>query len=142
MGFIVDKLDGLFRKNLLSYSFPKLYNLNAKEFNAMKYLRHVIYLQRAFRYFKKKVAERKSLQGSRKRGVRAKRNDDNDDDKIMVGANQPKARHRRPRDDDDDDVIVGASQGQASNRGKVSNDDMKRRYSALRDTNFKNVLMN
>merc|ERR1712032_997774 len=93
--FIVDKLDNLMRKNDLEKAFQKIYNLNAKEFNAVKYLSSVIYVQRAFRFFKKRKEGKKNLMkniglksSNSSRKIRGGNDDDNNDDdnNQLVGA--------------------------------------------------------
>merc|ERR1711957_232817 len=138
--FIVDKLDNLFRKNDLEKAFSKIYNLNAKEFNAVKYLSSVIYVQRAFRFFKKKKQEKKNAlksigikSSNSAKKIRAKNDaDDNDDSHTLIGStnkNRTVKRHKRVNGDDDDDnnddkiVVAGANKPGARHKRVTGDDD-------------------
>jgi len=107
---VIDKLDKLILRRNLLLGYEPLYNLNAERYNAIKYLRNVIYVQRFWRFYKnnrkqssnknvKKVVKRpntKAYENQKKDpNNRYASNDDEDQSKnqpVLVSASNQKEK--------------------------------------------------
>jgi len=50
--YLFDKIENLIKRHNILLGYEQLYNQNAEKYNAIKYLRNVIFLQRAYRFYR------------------------------------------------------------------------------------------
>jgi len=50
--YLFDKMENLIKRHKMILGFEQLYNQNAEKYNAIKYLKNVIFIQRAFRFYR------------------------------------------------------------------------------------------
>ena len=130
--YIFDKIENLINRHNMLLGYEQLYNQNAEKYNAIKYLRNVIFIQRAFRFYRNLKIQNQSPKVSSsnakttlRKAVKVPKgkaydNQTNQNQNNLKDQNQSDENKKGPRandryDDDQDDKTVETGKSQPKN---------------------------
>lgn len=92
--YFFDKIEGLIRRHNILLGYEPLYNQNAEKYNAIKYLRKVIFIQRGFRFYRNLKKQNKAeVENANKANENDKK--DNKDNNNVVNSGNAKSTLRK-----------------------------------------------